>query len=309
MLPERIRMITIFYHRVTSIDCSIMTPDLGPVGVSYWADVEFQGALDANGVIIDFALAKKQAKMIIDNLIDHHFIVAQSQGTCTEAGAQLIFQGKFGKDHLQSIFYQAPRHSFLITPDKAIEDSSSVQDFLATTAADAIKEQLPSQVQQVKVYLSLGEHDAKDNVVKFAYTHGLKKHLGHCQQMLHGHQGALLFTGAAAVDVAQEVQSLLPSSVHFSAWDEVVNQTEILAKFPQIDRVGGTCPGIDVEMAYQGSQGDFKLKLPGAQVYLLPHAPTIENLAIYWQQRMAERSSSALGVTAYEGLGKGATAN
>jgi 6-pyruvoyl-tetrahydropterin synthase len=302
-------MITIFYHRVTSIDCSIMTPTLGPVGVSYWVDVEFQGELGADGVIVDFALAKKQAKTIIDNLIDHHFIVAKNQGTWAEAGAQLIFEGKFGKDHLKTIFYQAPRHSFLIMPAKAIEDASSVQDFLALTAADAIKAQLPAQVQQVKVHLCLGEHEAQANMVKFAYTHGLKKHLGHCQQMLHGHQGALIFTGVAAADVAQEVQSLLPTPVHFSAWDEVVNQQELLAKFSQIDRLGGTCPGMDVEMAYQGSQGDFRLKLPGAQVYLLPDAPTIENLAIYWQRRMAERSSSALGVTAYEGLGKGATAN
>ncbi len=300
-------MITIFYHRVTSIDCSIMTPSLGPVGVSYWADVEFQGALDANGVIVDFALAKKQAKTIIDNLIDHHFIVAQNQGTWTEAGASRIFQGQFGQD--KNIFYQAPRNSFLMLPDAAIQNAEAVRDFLALIAAKAIQAQLPAQVQQVKVHLSRGEHEAQDNVVKFAYTHGLKKHLGHCQQMLHGHQGALIFKGAAAADIAQEVSNLLPAVVHFSAWDEVVNQPEILAKFPQIDQVGGTCPGVDVEMAYQGSQGDFKLKLPGAQVYLLPDAPTIENLAIYWQRRMAERSSSALVVTAYEGLGKGATAN
>ena len=187
-------MITIFYHRVTSIDCSIMHPHLGPVGASYWVDLEFQGALDANGVIVDFALAKKQAKTIIDDLIDHHFIVAFQQGIWTETASALIFQGKFGRNHTKNIFYQAPHNSFLIMPETLanFSDASAVRDFLATTAAQAIKAQLPAQVAQVKVHLSLGEPAPADNLVRFQYTHGLKKHAGHCQHMLHGHQGALI---------------------------------------------------------------------------------------------------------------------
>ena len=111
-------MITIFYQQVSSIDCSVMTADKGPVGFSYWADLEFQGELGADGVIVDFALAKKQAKNILDNLIDHHFIVARHQGVWKEDGEQLSFQGEFGeKENRQKIFYQAPRRSFLIMPD------------------------------------------------------------------------------------------------------------------------------------------------------------------------------------------------
>ncbi|MBP5297229.1 MAG: hypothetical protein J6Y94_07870, partial [Bacteriovoracaceae bacterium] len=89
--------------------------------------------------------------------------------------------------------------------------------------------------------------------------------------------------------------------------NEVVNQQEILAQYPTIAQQGGTCPGIKVQMAYRGTEGDFALTLPGEQVYLLPMVPTIENLAAYWFKQMAEQSATLWLVQAYEGIGKGAT--
>ncbi|MBP5296617.1 MAG: 6-carboxytetrahydropterin synthase, partial [Bacteriovoracaceae bacterium] len=90
-------MISMFYNDVMNIDCSVFDPQRGPRGVSYAVSLELKGELGPEGVIVDFSLAKKKAKEIIDREIDHRFIVFDNQGTLTPrtSGTGLIFKGSY----------------------------------------------------------------------------------------------------------------------------------------------------------------------------------------------------------------------
>jgi 6-pyruvoyl-tetrahydropterin synthase len=72
---------SIFVRQATILDCAVMHPTRGPIGQSWWVDVEWQGELDSEGVVFDFGLAKKSAKKAIDDHFDHRLLVERQTKT------------------------------------------------------------------------------------------------------------------------------------------------------------------------------------------------------------------------------------
>ena len=68
-------MSTLFVNRLTAIDVSLLDPDRGLLGESWIADIELEGALDEQGMVLDFAKVKRQVKEVIDRFFDHRLLL------------------------------------------------------------------------------------------------------------------------------------------------------------------------------------------------------------------------------------------
>ena len=75
-------MRTLFVDNLTVIDCSVLDPVVGLTGASWIVDLELSGKLDGESMLIDFGLIKKQAKQLIDDLVDHKLVVPTGYRGC-----------------------------------------------------------------------------------------------------------------------------------------------------------------------------------------------------------------------------------
>ena len=88
-------MTTLFVDQLTVIDASYLCPRRGLVGESWIVDLELEGALDEQSMVLDFGSVKKLLKRAIDDGPDHTLIVPlhyPAQQTTTLADGRLHTQ-------------------------------------------------------------------------------------------------------------------------------------------------------------------------------------------------------------------------
>ena len=111
----------------------------------------------------------------------------------------------------------------------------------------------------------------------YGYSHGLKRHAGNCQRIAHGHRSRLLIwcDGQRQPSLERHWAERLDAR-YLAHAEDVFEQTQ--------DRV---------VLAYQASQGGFRLTLPRERCELLPTATTVEQIAS-WLAAQVSRHDAAV---------------
>lgn len=277
----------LFVENLTVIDFAYLHPARGLVGESWIVDVELAGALDQQGMVFDFSSVKKTIKRVIDETIDHclAYPIEAPNLTAREGDqGQLIWQLEDGS----RIEHLSPRVA--ICPVPGAEVSRPAVAALLEAALMAV---LPGNVAKVSLHLREEQIEGP----YYHYVHGLKKHLGNCQRIAHGHRSRLYAMRDGHRDASLE-------SDWAERWRDIYIGTEedVAEAF--------TDGGVDyLRFAYRANQGDFGLVIPRQRVYLIETDSTVEWLADHLANASkARHPHSLIRIQAFEGVGKGAIA-
>lgn len=279
-------MTILFVKRLTVIDSSYLCATRGLVGESWQVDIELEGALDDQGMVLDFGEVKRAIKRRIDDQFDHKLLVPTDHSGLhvysTPGGAHLNFRLDDGRE----IEHRSPEDALCMLPLSKIEP-----DALARIVRDDLLPRLPANVRNVELRLW---PECIDGAF-YHYSHGLKHHDGNCQRIAHGHRSRIEIWRNERRDKTLE-------QLWCEQWRDIyVGTREDIIGTSQRD-------GIDcLEFGYRGSQGQFGLSLPRSACYLIDTDSTVENIAQHIAQRLkTDHPDDHFKVYAFEGVDKGA---
>lgn len=276
-------MTSLFVEQLTVIDCAYLDAVRGLVGESWIVDVELEGDLDHQSMVLDFGEVKRSLKRRIDAGLDHTLVVpAQAPGLHLDAAGrltELTFQTAAGP-----IEHRSPACAVSLLPTASI-DAAAVSAHLESTLAVG----LPANVTRLRLHLRAEAIPG----AYYHYVHGLKKHAGQCQRIAHGHRSKLEIRvdGARGSGMEQDIAQ---------AWTDIYLGT----REDLVHRANGR-----IRFAYDAPEGRFELELPESQVDLLETDTTVERIAEHLVALAQVRNRCAvIEVRAYEGVMKGALA-
>lgn len=279
-------MTTLFVEQLTVIDASYLCPRRGLVGESWIVDLELEGALDEQSMVLDFGSVKKQLKRAIDEGPDHTLIVplhypGQQTSTLSDGRVHTLFMSTVG-----NFEHTAPACALTLLDAAEVNAETLTAHLIPKLAAI-----VPTNVARVGLQL---RHEQIDGAA-YHYTHGLAKHQGACQRIAHGHRSRLCILVDGVRDTALEA--------HWAkAFRDIYLLTGVHLVADRAERV---------ELAYTAPEGRFELALPKAQSYLLGTEidSTVEKIAEHLAAQCAiQRPGQRVVVRAYEGVMKGAMA-
>ncbi|MEO2279388.1 6-carboxytetrahydropterin synthase [Pseudoalteromonas pernae] len=279
---------TLFVNNLTVIDFSYFCPKRGPIGESWIVDLTLDGELNDESMVLDFALVKKQVKRIIDASVDHSLAIPMQ--------ADLQFEEADGYCQIDATF--ADTHHFAMRAplaavskiDAPIINEQSVVAYLTAL----IQPELPDNVKGIGINL----RPEPSNSFYYHYSHGLKKHDGNCQRIVHGHRSTIgIELDGMQMPRLQKLWSEKWRDIYLLSEEDKVSASEL----QHIRAHDG-----DICSKYTANQGEFELALSAQCVDVLPCDTTVECIADYIAQELKrEHPDSAIKVTAYEGVGKG----
>ncbi|WP_144208990.1 6-carboxytetrahydropterin synthase [Shewanella donghaensis] len=285
----------LFVKDLTVIDFSYLCPIRGMVGESWIVDVLLDGGLDEQNMVLDFSKVKKTIKSTIDDVADHRLLVPTA---CSDVRWQqqgdrvwMDFTSQQGDIHLA-----CPSQAFALIPTEVI-DFDSVNSFLIK----ALRKALPENVQGISLTLRTEVLESPF----YHYTHGLRKHDGNCQRIAHGHRSPItVFENGIAAPQWDQYWADRWQDIYLGSEEDIVS-CQSLTLSAQTDISDDTHIGFH----YQAPQGDFQLAMPKGNCDIIPHDTTVELLAQFVAETMAEKTpGSEFKVIAFEGVGKGAIA-
>ncbi|SDX11153.1 6-pyruvoyl tetrahydropterin synthase [Marinobacter mobilis] len=276
----------LFVDNLTVIDFAYLDASRGLVGESWIVDVVLGGELDDQGMVFDFSNVKRTIKRVIDERVDHRLVVPTGySGLSRDADQPDAFRWQLKNGHY--IDHHSPQEAVVW-----LEADRVVPSAVATLLQQELHSVLPANVIDIDINL-------REEVIEgpyYHYVHGLKKHLGNCQRIAHGHRSPIRIDRNNHRDHALE-----------QAWAErwkdiyVGSEEDITTRFVDTNGVGY------IRFDYEANQGEFSLTLPEERVYLLNTDTTVELIAAHIaDQCKAEWPNDAIRVKAYEGVGKGA---
>ena len=266
------------------------------VGESWIVDVLLDGGLDEQNMVLDFAKVKKTIKHTIDAVADHRLLVPTA---CSEVRWQqqgdrvwIDFSCRQGDIHLA-----CPAQAFALIPTEII-DFESVNLFLQK----ALREVLPDNVEGIGLTL---RNEFIDSPF-YHYSHGLRKHDGNCQRIAHGHRSPVkVFENGIAAPIWDEYWANRWHDIYLGSEEDLVSVATL-----NLSSQSRVSDDSHYGFHYQAPQGDFQLAMPKPVCDIIPHDTTVELLADYMAQTLAEQSpKSQFKVIAFEGVGKGAIAS
>ncbi|KGJ91615.1 hypothetical protein ND16A_1806 [Thalassotalea sp. ND16A] len=289
----------LFVNDLTVIDFSYLCSERGVVGESWIVDVLLSGDLNAESMVLDFGIVKKQIKAIIDDCVDHKLVLP------VQNPALSITESKRSK-HLYVDFNLADKPLFLQSPGEAFAqiDTGKITEESVTRYLEAvIKQQLPENVQGIELTLRAENIDGS----YYHYTHGLKKHDGNCQRIAHGHRSTISIFENDTRSVALEQQwcQRWQDIYLASACDQVT-----LAEIELSDFAENNLQPDHQFFSYYAPQGRFDIAVRAGVSEVVDCDSTVELLADYIARQLkAQNSDNSFKVVAYEGVGKGAIAS
>ena len=272
----------LFVEQLTVLDFAYLDAERGLVGDSWIVDLELDGKLDKQGMVLDFSAVKKRLKRALDGAADHRLLVPGRSPLLhlVKSGQRsgLAFKAATG-----DIEHQSPLKALAVIDAEAITLAA-----LGTHLQAALKKALP---RTITATLTL-RHEAIDGAL-YHYTHGLRKHAGECQRIAHGHRSRL----EVSVNGRRDPRLERALADH---WRDIY-----LGSSPDVVAHGKG----RIRFAYRSREGEFELELPVDRCDLLPTDSTVERIAEHLAARAAdERPRAKIQVRAYEGVMKGAVA-
>jgi len=279
-------MTTLFVEQLTVIDASYLCPRRGLVGESWIVDLELEGTLDEQAMVLDFGAVKKQLKRAIDDGPDHTLIVplhypGQQTSTLPDGRLQTLFMSQAGG-------YQHSAPACALT---LLEAPEVTTEALIAHLTPQLAGVVPANVAAIRLTL---RHEQIEGA-SYHYTHGLSKHRGACQRIAHGHRSRIAILVDGVRDRALEAQ-----------WAETFRDIYLVTGRHVLQDDGER-----LRLAYSAPEGLFELEVPKARSYLLGQDTdsTVEEIAEHLASRIAaERPGQQIAVRAYEGVMKGALA-
>ncbi|NGY06839.1 6-carboxytetrahydropterin synthase [Solimonas terrae] len=276
-------MSRLFVEQLTVIDCAFLDAARGLVGESWIVDIELEGDLDGQSMVLDFGDVKKRLKRAIDDSVDHSLLVPLTapELRLERVGdeCRLSFRSQTGL-----IEHRSPGQALSL-----IDAATITPESVVTHLAPRLKAVLPGSVTGLQLLLRqeliAGAH--------YHYVHGLKKHAGLCQRIAHGHRSRI----EVRVDGRRDEQ--LEQTVA-DGWRDIYlgTRADIIAQ-----------DGDRIRFAYVAAEGAYELGLPTGRVDLLDTDSTVEQIAAHLARKLATaRPGLAVSVRAYEGVMKGAIA-
>ena len=281
-------MTSLFVKQLTTLDFSYLCPRRGLVGESWLVDVTLSGELDDQGMVFDFGHVKKKIKASLDTLADHRLLIPTSSSAAkvTQHEDQLHIEFQTPSGAIQCL---SPAQAILL-----VDSPEITPETLKPYLEHIVIQELPDNVKAVDLLLY---HEPIDGAY-YHYSHGLKKHLGNCQRIAHGHRSKIevYSSGKRNAELEQQWADI---------WCDIYIATrEDLQRTFKKD-------GLDFyQFGYTSDQGYFELIIPCERCYLVETDSTIELLAQHMAQELRLlNDGQAVKVIAYEGFNKGASSS
>ncbi|NOU49167.1 hypothetical protein HG263_01190 [Pseudoalteromonas sp. JBTF-M23] len=282
----------LFVDALTVIDFSFLCNKRGAVGESWIVDMTLHGQLNDESMVLDFALVKKQIKRIIDETIDHKLAVAKGlNGDVKIEKGRVELDCHFGDaNHLAM---SAPQEAVCLIEGEEVTEQTVIE-FLKSV----IMPNMPSNVKDIGIEL----RPERSESFYYHYSHGLKKHDGNCQRIIHGHRSQIgVFVDGMKHPRLQKEWSSKWQDIYLGTREDIIQSTEL--KFV-------TAKESDICFAYESTQGYFELAISETRCDILPCDTTVECIAEYLAEQIKQQMpDKAITVKAYEGVGKGAIAH
>lgn len=279
----------LFVDNLTVIDFAYLDRNRGLVGESWIADVVLGGELDEQGMVFDFGHVKRTIKRIIDERVDHRLVVPQGSVALEHQEEDRPGELTWRLADGSYLRHEGPEESVVMVAGETVVPSQ-----VARLLERELKAVLPANVTEVTVNL-------REDLIEgpyYHYVHGLKKHLGNCQRIAHGHRSPIRIDRNGRRDSDLEKQWA-------RHWQDIY-----IASREDISQTWTDADGTDyIRFCYEANQGEFILTLPARRVWMLDTDTTVELIAAYLADSIkAEHPGDQIMVKAYEGVGKGAIA-
>ena len=287
----------LFVDDLTVIDFSYLCKDRGIVGESWIVDVLLDGSLNAQSMVLDFAIVKKQIKAIIDDAVDHKLLLPLQ-----EKGLH-VNDSTFHKNHLTLDFTSQRASYYLQSPKCAFAQIDCLEITIESVTKylnKIIMAELPTNVEGLT--LTLRPENIEGDY--YHYTHGLKLHDGNCQRIAHGHRSKIQI-------FVDEVKNRSLEKSWCKRWQDIYIASEI-------DRV----PKSDIQLSdnamlnitpdhqyfsYTAPQGRFDIAVENKVLDVVDCDSTVELLADFIARQLhKEYPKNGIKVIGYEGVAKGA---
>ncbi|KMT66436.1 6-carboxytetrahydropterin synthase [Catenovulum maritimum] len=287
----------LFVNDLTVIDFSYLDTARGIVGESWIVDVALIGQLNEQNMVLDFGVVKSQIKRIIDDEFDHKLHIPEDSSALIQKDSkdgQLSVT--FKMDSLDLIHMSAPDSAYCFVQSENI----SIEEVLPLIRSTVMRH-MPENVKDIEITLRA------ENITQeyYHYSHGLKKHDGNCQRIVHGHRSKVtVFKNGQADKDWQSYWQKRWQDIYLGS-EEDLNQ-ELSTDFClQNNVLADNYYGF----SYTANQGLFELVCPKAISDLIDRDSTVECLAEFMLEVMQQQEPEAeFKVLAYEGVSKGAIA-
>ena len=280
-------MSALFVKQLTTLDFSYLCQKRGLVGETWIVDVRLSGELDEQGMVFDFGHVKKQVKASLDHLADHRLLVPANSAATTinrkDDSLNIQFQSNKGE-----IICQCPSQAALLIENNDIS-IANLKPWLEKTL---IKE-LPDNVRSVELDI----YPESIAGAYYHYSHGLKKHLGDCQRIAHGHRSGIeIYVDEVRVPELESYWADCWRDIYIATREDLLNTT--VSDNTEYHHFG-----------YTSDQGRFELAIPSSCCHLIDTDSTVELLAEHIAKSLStSRPSQTVKVVAFEGFNKGAIA-
>ncbi|MHB0774137.1 6-carboxytetrahydropterin synthase [Halomonas sp. WWR20] len=275
---------TLFVNGLTQFDASLWCPSRGLIGVSWQVNAELDGELGEDGMLFDFGEVKPWIKSRLDAEADHTLVVpTKAPGvTVHECAEGLCLRATLP----YSMEVRGPRQAFTLLPWSEI-----TAERLARHYGEALTRRPPPRVEAIRLTL----HEEHIDEAAYTYSHGLKRHVGNCQRIAHGHRSRLHIWHNGTRDAKLEAQ-----------WAQRLTDRYLIDVEDIVD--GDDERHDQLTTRYRSAQGQFFLRLPSERCEVLPTPTTVEHIAAWIAHEIARDSKAHIRVQAFEGIGKGAFA-
>ncbi len=276
----------LFVNQLTVMDFSYLHEERGLLGESWQVDVELEGGLDEQGMVLDFGVVKRQVKQTIDQQFDHKLLVPRKYAGLSlqqdETQMSLSFTLASG---------DVIRHVSPVDAVTLVSTSEITPQAMAQAIKQALEPLLPANVHSIIIRL-YPEHT---DDAWYQYSHGLKLHAGNCQRIAHGHRSRIEISHNGQRDTDQEnIWAARLRDIYIGSREDLVSEDQQNGKDY-------------LQFAYSANQGAFNLQLPSARCYLIDAESTVENIAQHILEQLLDTyPEDVFEVRAFEGIGKGA---